>query len=305
MDAIIAEGLTKWYGKKPVVRQVNLRIPEGTVYALLGRNGAGKSTLVKMLTGMVKPDLGSSQLLGEDSRNLSAQIKTRIAYMAENHPLFDSWTVGGIVNWVRGFHPKWDGPMVERILDHFELSRKARIGRLSRGQRAQVALTLALGPDPDLFILDDPTLGLDPGVRRDFIESMVQMISRRGRTILFSTHILADVERTADRIGVLVDGELRVNCPIDHFRDQVRKIIVEFDRDPPEVGEVSGLVGDWKVGNRRELVFAGYGEPQKRAVEALEPRRVSTVELSLEDAFIEYTRGKRKPLPLWQGGDEE
>lgn len=305
MDAIIAEGLTKWYGKKPVVRQVNLRIVEGTVYALLGRNGAGKSTLVKMLTGMVKPDLGSSQLLGEDSRNLSAQIKTRIAYMAENHPLFDSWTVGGIVNWVRGFHPKWDGPMVERILDHFELSRKARIGRLSRGQRAQVALTLALGPDPDLFILDDPTLGLDPGVRRDFIESMVQMISRRGRTILFSTHILADVERTADRIGVLVDGELRVNCPIDHFRDQVRKIIVEFDRDPPEVGEVSGLVGDWKVGNRRELVFAGYGEPQKRAVEALEPRRVSTVELSLEDAFIEYTRGKRKPLPLWQGGDEE
>lgn len=305
MDAIIAEGLTKWYGKKPVVRQVNLRIAEGTVYALLGRNGAGKSTLVKMLTGMVKPDLGSSRLLGEDSRNLSAQIKTRIAYMAENHPLFDSWTVGGIVNWVRGFHPKWDGPMVERILDHFELSRKARIGRLSRGQRAQVALTLALGPDPDLFILDDPTLGLDPGVRRDFIESMVQMISRRGRTILFSTHILADVERTADRIGVLVDGELRVNCPIDHFRDQVRKIIVEFDRDPPEVGEVSGLVGDWKVGNRRELVFAGYGEPQKRAVEALEPRRVSTVELSLEDAFIEYTRGKRKPLPLWQGGDEE
>lgn len=305
MDAIVSDGLTKWYGSKPVVRQVNLRIADGTVYALLGRNGAGKSTLVKMLTGMVKPDLGKSTLLGEDSRDLSAKTKARIAYMAENHPLFDSWTVGGIVNWVRGFHKKWDGPMVERVLDHFELSRKARIGRLSRGQRAQVALTLALGPDPDLFILDDPTLGLDPGVRRDFIESMVQMISRRGRTILFSTHILADVERTADRIGVLMDGVLRVDCPMEHFRNQIRKVVLEFDRDPPEVGEVTGLVGDWKVGNRRELVFAGYGEPQKRAVEAMEPRRVSTVELSLEDAFIEYTRGKRKPLPLWQGGDEE
>lgn len=304
MDAIVSDGLTKWYGSKPVVRQVNLRIGAGTVYALLGRNGAGKSTFVKMLTGMVKPDLGKSTLLGEDSRDLSAKTKARIAYMAENHPLFDSWTVGGIVDWVRGFHTKWDGPMVARILDHFELSRKARIGRLSRGQRAQVALTLAMGPDPDLFILDDPTLGLDPGVRRDFIESMVQMISRRGRTILFSTHILADVERTADRIGVLMDGVLRVDCPMEHFRNQVRKVIADFDKDPPEIGDVPGLVGDWKVANRRELVFAGYGETQKRAVEAMEPKKIWTVDLSLEDAFIEYTRGKRKPLPLWQGEEE-
>lgn len=304
MDAIVSEGLTKWYGDKPVVNQIDLSIPEGTVYALLGRNGAGKSTFVKMLTGMVRPDLGRSTLLGEDSRDLSGSVKSRIAYMAENHPLFDGWTVGGIVSWVKEFHPKWDTAMVERVLDHFELSRKARISRLSRGQRAQVALTLALGPDPDLFILDDPTLGLDPAVRRDFIESMVQMISRRGRTILFSTHILADVERTADRIGIIVDGVLRVDCPMEHFRNQVRKVIADFDGEPPNIGSVPGLVGDWKVGRRLELVFAGYGEAQKRAVEALEPRRIATVELSLEDAFIEYTRGKRKPLPIWLGVDE-
>jgi len=304
MDAIVSEGLTKWYGDKPVVNQIDLSISEGTVYALLGRNGAGKSTFVKMLTGMVQPDLGRSTLLGEDSRDLPAATKSRIAYMAENHPLFDSWTVGGIVSWVKGFHERWDTATVERILDHFELSRKARISRLSRGQRAQVALTLALGPDPDLFILDDPTLGLDPGVRRDFIESMVLMISRRGRTILFSTHILADVERTADRIGVIIDGVLRVDCPMEHFRNQVRKVILDFDGAPPEAGSIPGLVNDWKVGHRLELIFAGYGEAQKRAVEAFEPKRVATVEMSLEDAFIEYTRGKRKPLPLWQGVDE-
>lgn len=305
MNAIVSEGLSKWYGAKQVVRNISLQIPEGTVYALLGRNGAGKSTFVKMLTGMVKPDHGRSTLFGEDSRDLSPQTKARIAYMAENHPLFDSWTVGGIVSWVRGFYKKWDAATVERILDHFELPARAKIGRLSRGQRAQVALTLALGPDPDLFILDDPTLGLDPGVRRDFIESMVQMISRRGRTILFSTHILADVERTADRIGIIMDGVLRVDCPIDFFRTQIRKIVAEFDGEPAEMAEVSGLMGNWKVANRRELVFAGYGEAQRRAVESMEPRRISTVELSLEDAFIEYTRGKRKPLPLWQGGVEE
>ena len=128
-------------------------------------------------------------------------------------------TVGEAARFTRAFYRNWNGDLLEQILDHFELSRRAKIRRLSHGQRAQVSLALAVAADPELLILDDPTLGLDTVVRRDFLESLIQIIQRRGRTILFSSHILGDVERVADRIGVLVDGVLRVDCPTDHFKE--------------------------------------------------------------------------------------
>ncbi len=142
-------------------------------------------------------------------------------------------TIRQAVAFTTSFYPNADRHLVEQILDHFALSPKAKIGRLSKGQRAQVSLALAIAPDPELLILDDPTLGLDTNVRRDFLESMIQIIQRRGRTILFSSHVLGDVERVADRVGVMVDGVLRVDCPAEHFKRSVRKIVVEFGREPP------------------------------------------------------------------------
>ncbi len=164
-----------------------------------------------------------------------------------------------------------------------------------------MSLALALAPDPELLILDDPTLGLDPNVRRDFLESMIQIIQRRGRTILFSSHVLGDVERMANRVGVMIDGVLRVDCPAEHFKRSVRKVVAEFDREPPTLPACAGLLSDWRVGTRRELVFVGYGPQQRAAVEALAPQRVEVMELNLEDAFIEYTRGRRRPLPTFSG----
>ncbi len=137
-----------------------------------------------------------------------------------------------------------------QILDHFGLSRRAKIRRLSNGQRAQVSLALAVAADPELLVLDDPTLGLDTVVRRDFLESMIQIIQRRGRTILLSSHILGDVERVADRIGIIVDGVLRVDCPTEHFKQSVRKVVLEFDREPPPLPGLPGLVGSWQVGRK-------------------------------------------------------
>lgn len=303
-QAMETRGLWKTYGTKPAVFDVSLSVETGTVYGLLGRNGAGKSTLVKMLMGMIRPDLGSSSILGVDSQNLPVSIKAKIGYMAENHPLYDHWTIGQSIRFVKNLHPKWDEDLVGRVLKHFGLSSTSRISRLSRGQRAQVALVLTLGGDPDVFILDDPTLGLDSGVRRDFIESLVHMINRRGRTILFSSHMLDDIDRTADRIGIMVDGVLRVDCSLEMFRNQVRKVVVEFDREPPEWDGCPGLVKQWRVGKRRELVFVGYGDLQRRSVEALDPKRIDMVDLSLEDAFIEYTRTNRNPLPLWDENNE-
>ena len=288
-------------------------MPRGTVYGLLGRNGAGKSTTLKMLTGMVRPDYGRVELLGDDLDRLSPRTRSRIAYLAEGHPLYASMTIREAVAFTTSFYPDADRGMVERILDHFALSPKTRISKLSKGQRAQVSLALAVAPDPELLILDDPTLGLDTNVRRDFLESMIQIIQRRGRTILFSSHVLGDVERVADRVGVMVDGVLRVDCPAEHFKRSVRKVVAEFGRAATSTDSQSdrtlaacpGLLSDWRVGTRRELVFVGYGPEQRAAVESLQPRRIEVVALNLEDAFIEYTRGPRRPLPLFQGAQAD
>jgi len=297
-DAISTSGLTKYYGRKCVVNSLDLRVPQGSVYGLLGRNGSGKSTTIKMLLGFVKPDRGSAKLLGEDITVLKPATRAQIAYIAEGHPFFRWMTVGEAVNFTRSFYSHWNGDLLDQILDHFALPRRAKIRRLSNGQRAQVSLALAVAPDPELLILDDPTLGLDTVVRRDFLESLIQIIQREGRTILISSHILADVERVADRIGILVDGVLRVDCPTDYFKMSLRKIVLEFATQPPAFPACDGLVSTWRIGNRLEVVVVGYGTRHEQLIESLDATSVEVLELNLEDAFIEYTRGPRRSLPL-------
>ena len=239
--AIATDRLTKYYGARPVVNGLSLRIPEGCVYGFLGRNGAGKSTTIKMLMGMVRPTSGRVELLGSDLAVLPPSEKARIAYLAEGQPLYGWMTVAEAVRFARAFHPgRWNQAMLDQILDHFEIRPQARVRRLSNGQRGNVALALAIAPDPDLLVLDDPTLGLDTVARHDFLLSMIRLVQRRGRTILFSSHILADVERVADRIGVLVDGTLRVDCPTDRFKEGVCKLVLEFAGRPPRFPAAPG-----------------------------------------------------------------
>jgi ABC-type branched-subunit amino acid transport system ATPase component len=160
-DVIVTRQLTKYYDRRPVVHGLDLRVPRGSVYGLLGRNASGKSTTIKMLLGMVHPDFGTAELFGEDSSRLRPETRSRIAYLAEGHPLYRWMTVGEAVRFTRAFYPSWNDTLIEQILDHFGLSRRAKIRRLSNGQRAQVSLALAVAAEPELLILDDPTLGLD------------------------------------------------------------------------------------------------------------------------------------------------
>lgn len=303
-DAIITERLTKHYNGKRVVDTLNLRVPKGSVYGLLGRNGAGKSTAIKMLLGMVRPDSGRAELLGENIEQLSNATRARIAYIAERHPLYSWMTVEDAARFTRAFYSTWNETLVDQILDHFALPRRQKIRRLSHGQQAQVSLALAVAPDPELLVLDDPTLGLDTVVRRDFLESMIQIIQRQGRTILFSSHILGDVERVADRIGILVNGVLRVDCRTEMFRESVRKIVLEFAGHPPESPSIPGLVSCRQIGSRLELVLVGYEDAQREAVKSLEPMSNELLDLNLEDAFIEYTRGPRRSLPIFATEDQ-
>src|SRR6185437_14709075 len=193
---------------------------------------------------------GRATLLGENAEDISKATRARIAYLAEGHPFYGWMTIDEAVKFTRSFYPRWNDTLVDQILDHFELRRRQKFRRLSCGQRAQVSLALAVAPDPELLVLDDPTLGLDTVVRRDFLESLIQIIQRQGRTILFSSHILGDVERVADRIGILIDGVLRVDCPTDYFKMSLRKVVLEFSGQPPAFPACDGLVSTWRVGNR-------------------------------------------------------
>lgn len=303
-DVIRTHRLTKHYGNKRVVDCLNLNVQQGQVYGFLGRNGAGKSTTIKMLMGMVWPDYGEAELLGEKVSQLNPKTRERIAYIAEGHPLYNWMSIGEAVKFTQAFYSHWNATLVEQILDHFELSRKQKLRRLSNGQRAQVSLALAIAPEPELLILDDPTLGLDTVVRRDFLESLIQIIQRKDRTILFSSHILGDVERVADRIGIMVGGVLRVDCPTDYFRESVKKLVLDFNGPAPEEVRCPGLVNHWNLGSQLELVMVGYDDSQRAAVESLEPRSVQVIDLNLEEAFVEYTRGHKRSLPLFAQEDQ-
>ena len=298
-NAIETNQLTKCYGDEAVVRCLDLNIPVGSVYGFLGRNGAGKSTTIKMLMGLVQPTSGSYKLLGKTDTEITPESRTRIAYIAEGHPLYNWMTVKDAVRFAKQFYTKWNDRLVEQILEHFEVPQKKRLGRLSNGQRAQVSLAIAVAPDPELLILDDPTLGLDTVVRRDFLESLIQIIQRKDRTILFSTHILADVERVADRIGVMQKGVLRVDCSADHFRQCMRKIVVGFRDDAQSPPELPGVIYTRRWGTQWEMLVVDYNDEKQRRLESLDPVDLEVAELNLEDAFIEYTRGSRRMMPVF------
>jgi ABC-2 type transport system ATP-binding protein len=134
---------------------------------------------------------------------------------------------------------------------------------------------------------------------------LIQIIQREGRTILFSSHILGDVERVADRIGIMVGGVLRVDCRTETFRESVQKLILEFNGIPPEEPAIPGLVSSRQVGNNLEIVLVGYDDAQRAAVESLQPRSIEVLDMNLEDAFIEYTRGRRRPLPVFMTENQD
>jgi ABC-2 type transport system ATP-binding protein len=182
---IRTRGLTKYFGAKCAVRDLDLEVPRGCVFAFLGRNGSGKSTTIRLLLGLLQPDRGSSTVLGCDSRALTPEMRARIGYLTEEHQLYDWMTVSQAGSFQAGFYPRWNNRIFRGVLDHFGLKVETKVKHLSRGMRAGLCLALTLAPDPELLILDDPALGLDPVARRSLVESMIYLTRRSDRTIFF------------------------------------------------------------------------------------------------------------------------
>ena len=223
------------FNKQEVLRGLSFEVKPGTVYALLGRNGCGKSTAIRTLLGFLRPHRGHVSILGRPSQELSPDDRGRVAYVTEGHKLYGSMKVDHVLRFEAGTRRSFDLAEARRHVDDLELNAKKRVRRLSRGQRAQLALAVAAASRPEVLVFDDPALGLDAVMRRELLDAMISLLSDRGCAVLMTSHILTDVERMADRVGIMRDGRLIVDASVDDLKRRVtrRHWIAPVPCDPP------------------------------------------------------------------------
>lgn len=286
--AIETHGLTRYFGSICAVDQLDLKVPEGCVYGLLGLNGSGKTSTIRMLLGLLSATRGSSTVLGDDSRNLSKHVLDRIGYVPEGHLLYKWMTIREIASFQSRFFSRWDEDYFTDMMRHFKLDLKRKIRKLSAGQRAQVSLALALAIQPDLLIMDDPTMGVDPVVRRHFLESMIRLIAETGRTVLFSSHVLSDVERVADRIGIIQSGVLTVDCTLEEFKQRLRQVRVRFSSEVPSLDAIEGIVSARIDKSEAMLTIVNYDGRSEEALRSAGAVDLELLESALEELFIDY-----------------
>lgn len=217
--------VVKRYGSQAALDDVSLAVPPGVVFALLGENGAGKTTAIKVLLGLEEPSSGQARVLGLDSRRDGLEIRRRVGYVPERPTLYEWMTVAEIGWFAAGFYDAAYLPRYESLVAQYNLPRERKIKELSKGMRAKVALSLALANEPEVLVLDEPTSGLDTLVRREFLESMVDLAAA-GRTVLLSSHQIAEVERVADYVAILSHGKLLLVEQLDTLKQQIRELTV-------------------------------------------------------------------------------
>jgi ABC-2 type transport system ATP-binding protein len=287
--------LTKYYGTREIVRDLSLKVPSGSIYGFLGRNGMGKTTTIRILLGLEDPTRGKTRVFGKDSRDLPPEIRARIGYLPEGHHVYGWMTVKECGQFQASYFSKWNQDIFEAVITHFRLTSKMKAGHLSRGQRAGLCLALTLAPEPELLVLDDPALGLDPVARRSLLQSMLYVTRQPNRTILFSSHLLSDVERVADRIVVLDGGVLRADCTVELFRERLRHYVLKFRGAPPPTPEIPGLLESFRTDRELAITIANPSAGTVARLHELQPESLEPVEMTLEDAFISYVgeRGEK------------
>ncbi|MEN6425521.1 MAG: ABC transporter ATP-binding protein [Phycisphaerales bacterium] len=289
-NPIVVEDLVKYYEGRCILDGIGLKVPRGCIYGLLGRNGSGKTTLIRILLGLEPPTRGRTLVLDEDSTRLSANVHGRVGYVAEGHHLIQSYKVRRLIGLCKGLSLHWNDEFFGQLMETFRLPLDRKVKDLSTGMRAQLNLALAMAIDPELVILDDPTLGLDTVARRQFLELAIDVIQRQGRTILFSSHILADVERIADRIGVLVAGKLVVDCGLDELKNRVKKLRVIFPERTPDDLYLMDIIRRQAQGREMVLTVANWNRRKQAILETFGPESCTEMPMTLEDIFIECTR---------------
>lgn len=296
MKPVIAlDGVTKRFGSQVALAGVTFDVPPGVVFALLGENGAGKTTAIRILLGLADADAGTARVLDLDSRRQGLEIRRRVGYLPERPTLYDWMTVSEIGWFTAGFFGNGFHEAYLKLADGFQLPRRRRLRHLSKGMRAKVALSLAMAHRPDLLVLDEPTSGLDTMVRREFLESMVD-VAAEGRTVLLSSHQIGEVERVADIVAIIRRGHVLLVQPLDELKGETRELTITMAEGAVEPPVLAGELTRQR--HRRQWLVLARGVTEARldalradaGIVALETRTPA-----LEEIFVAHMRSDHPP----------
>lgn len=262
-NIITIEGVTRRYGSKLALDNVNLSIPRGIVLGLVGANGAGKTTLIKHILGLLRAQTGKVSVMGSDPARDPVAVLSRLGYLSEDRDLPPWMSVSELLRYSKAFRNSWDDAYAEDLRKKFQLQETALIRNLSKGELAKAGLIVALAHKPDLLVLDEPSSGLDPIVRREMLEAVVRSVAEQGRTVLFSSHLLDEIVRVSDQVAMMAHGRIMVQGPMHQVLESHRRLVVRLKSattrvsDLPCAVSVTGGPDEWTVicnGNRNEFI---------------------------------------------------
>jgi ABC-2 type transport system ATP-binding protein len=288
--AIEARDLTKTFpGGVVAVNALDLAVPRGSVYGLIGRNGAGKTTTLRLLMGLLRSDRGAARVLGEDLWTASRETRARVAYVSQAQQLHAGMTLGELEHYVSRFYPRWDEGRARRLADRFELGEDWQVGAMSGGEQRKVAILLDLAARPDVLVLDEPAAGLDPVARRQLVDELIDVAGEGdGATVLFSTHILSDLERVADHVGIMDRGHLVASSRLEEIQASTKRVQVIFEgAAPPEGFAIPGAMRSRAEGPVVTAIVRMADESQLDGIRRMPGARVNVFPLGLEEIFIE------------------
>jgi ABC-2 type transport system ATP-binding protein len=285
-SALRIEGLRKCFGKQTVLDYLDWSLPAGRVVGLLGRNGAGKSTLIRCALGLSPVDDGKIALFGEAVTQLRPETLHRIGYVPQSFDLFPWMKVRQYLAFHAAFYECWNTEMVSGLLGRWEVDAAKKIGELSQGQRQKLAIIRAIAPDPDLLLLDEPVASLDPQTRRLFLDELLRITRRPGKTVVFSTHITTDLERADAEIALLKSGRIQFSCDLPTLKSRVRRVDL-LGAQPPADWRHPGIVRQTIEDGGAHWIVDGLDAASVEDFAARFGARAVTSPMSLEDIFIE------------------
>ena len=301
-SVIDVSGPTRRFGATTALASVSLSLPRGAVYGLVGANGAGKTTLIKHILGLLRAESGSVRVFGLDPVADPVGVLSRIGYLSEENDLPGWMRVDELMRYSRAFYPAWDDGYAEELRQRFALDSTAKIKNLSKGQKARAGLLIALAYRPELLVLDEPSSGLDPIVRRDILGAVIRTIADEGRTVLFSSHLLEEVEQVADHVTMISRGKIALSAPLDAIKESHRCVTVRFAESRPQPPAVAGVLrwdgGDGSGQEWTAVVRGGSGELHA-AVTGLNggARIVAERVPSLDEIFVAHVGTAAAPAP--------
>jgi ABC-2 type transport system ATP-binding protein len=284
--------VTKRYGQHTALDNISLSVPPGVVFALLGENGAGKTTAIRLMLGLTEPTAGSVRVLGLESDRQGFEIRRRVGYLPERPTLYE-WMTAAEIGWfTAGFYPDGFEFEFRRLVEALRVPLNRKLSQMSKGMRAKVALSLAMAHQPELLILDEPTSGLDTMVRREFLESMVD-VAAAGRTVLLSSHQIGEVERVADVVAIVHAGKVLLVDRLEEIKRTTRQVTVTLETPHAALPAFDAqVIHERHRGRQYELITRGLDESTMdrlrfaAGVTAIEARTPS-----LEEIFVAYMTG--------------